>query len=116
MKIEPFQMERMQSTWENLVEYDMSESGVRPLTLRELGEMGLDIDATPTFAEVMVVRDDRRAKVARVIEGLTPEELLRQCPHADRGNPTVQTCLHVVLREEWAHNRYANRDLDLLSP
>jgi aspartate/methionine/tyrosine aminotransferase len=45
MKIEPFQMERMQSTWENLVEYDMSESGVRPLTLRELGEMGLDIDA-----------------------------------------------------------------------
>ena len=26
----------MQSTWENLVDYDMSESGVRPLTLREL--------------------------------------------------------------------------------
>ncbi len=43
MKIEPFEMERMQSTWENLVEYDMSESGVRPLTLRELGSMGFDI-------------------------------------------------------------------------
>src|SRR4051794_30915804 len=38
-------MERMQSTWENLVEYDMSESGVRPVTLRELGDMGLDLDA-----------------------------------------------------------------------
>ena len=38
-------MERMQSTWENLVEYDMSESGVRPLTLRELAEMGFDLDA-----------------------------------------------------------------------
>src|SRR5215467_13049515 len=38
-------MERMQSTWENLVELDMSESGVRPVTLRELGEMGLDLDA-----------------------------------------------------------------------
>jgi aspartate/methionine/tyrosine aminotransferase len=43
--IEPFAMERMQSTWENLVDYDMSESGVRPLTLQELVEMGLDLDA-----------------------------------------------------------------------
>ncbi|MBL8220555.1 MAG: aminotransferase class I/II-fold pyridoxal phosphate-dependent enzyme, partial [Bryobacterales bacterium] len=45
MKIEPFAMERMQSTWENLVDYDMSESGVRPLTLRELAAMGLDMES-----------------------------------------------------------------------
>lgn len=45
MKLEPFQMERMQSTWENLVEMDLSESGVRPVSLRELGAMGLDLDA-----------------------------------------------------------------------
>ena len=38
-------MERMQSTWENLVDYDMSESGVTPLTLRELADMGFDLDA-----------------------------------------------------------------------
>jgi aspartate/methionine/tyrosine aminotransferase len=44
MPIELFAMERMQSTWENLVDYDMSESGVRPLTLRELVEMGFDLD------------------------------------------------------------------------
>ena len=44
MAIERFEMERMQSTWENLVEYDMSESGVRPLTLRELVAMGFDLD------------------------------------------------------------------------
>ncbi len=44
MPIELFDMERMQSTWENLVDYDMSESGVRPLTLRELVEMGFDLD------------------------------------------------------------------------
>ena len=37
-------MERMQSTWENLVDYDMSESGVTPLTLRELVDMGFDLD------------------------------------------------------------------------
>ncbi len=36
MKFEVFQMERMQSTYENLVQYNLSESGVHPLTLREL--------------------------------------------------------------------------------
>jgi aspartate/methionine/tyrosine aminotransferase len=45
MPIELFEMERMQSTWENLVDYDMSESGVRPLTLRELVGMGFDLEA-----------------------------------------------------------------------
>jgi aspartate/methionine/tyrosine aminotransferase len=44
MPIELFAMERMQSTWENLVDYDLSESGVRPLTLKELIEMGFDLD------------------------------------------------------------------------
>src|SRR5512134_3253177 len=45
MPIELFEMERMQSTWENIVDYDMSESGVRPLTLGELVEMGFDLEA-----------------------------------------------------------------------
>jgi aspartate/methionine/tyrosine aminotransferase len=45
MAIELFEMERMQSTWENVVDYDMSESGVRPLTLRELVDMGFDLES-----------------------------------------------------------------------
>jgi len=44
MKLEKFEMERMQSTWENVVEMDLSESGVRPVSLREMAEMGLDLD------------------------------------------------------------------------
>ncbi len=36
MKLEPFAMERWQSTHENLVEYNLSESGVHPLALHEL--------------------------------------------------------------------------------
>jgi aspartate/methionine/tyrosine aminotransferase len=36
MKLEQFAMERMQSTYENLVEFNLSESGVRPLSMREL--------------------------------------------------------------------------------
>jgi len=45
MTIELFEMERMQSTWENVVDYDMSESGVRPLTLRDLTGMGFDLES-----------------------------------------------------------------------
>jgi aspartate/methionine/tyrosine aminotransferase len=36
MKLEPFAMERMQSTYENQVEFNLSESGVHPLSLGEL--------------------------------------------------------------------------------
>jgi aspartate/methionine/tyrosine aminotransferase len=36
MKIDVFQMERMQSLYWHLVEYDLSESGVTPMTIREL--------------------------------------------------------------------------------
>ena len=36
MRLDTFAMERMQSTWENLVDVNLSESGVHPLTLGEL--------------------------------------------------------------------------------
>jgi aspartate/methionine/tyrosine aminotransferase len=36
MHIDVFKMERMQSTWENVVDYNLSESGVHPLDLKEL--------------------------------------------------------------------------------
>jgi aspartate/methionine/tyrosine aminotransferase len=38
MRIETFEMERMQSTWENQVAANLSESGVHPMTIRELLE------------------------------------------------------------------------------
>ncbi len=44
MKLEQFAMERMQSTYENLVEFNLSESGVRPLTPRELIEDNEGLD------------------------------------------------------------------------
>jgi aspartate/methionine/tyrosine aminotransferase len=33
---QPFEMERVMSKWENVVEYNLSESGVHPVTVREL--------------------------------------------------------------------------------
>jgi aspartate/methionine/tyrosine aminotransferase len=38
MRIEQFEMERFQSTWENQVEINLSESGVHPLRLDELAD------------------------------------------------------------------------------
>ena len=36
MKIEPFELERLQSIWENRVEINLTESGIHPYSLREL--------------------------------------------------------------------------------
>jgi aspartate/methionine/tyrosine aminotransferase len=44
MKMEVFEMERAMSTWENMVEYDISESGVKPICLRDLVEMDFDLE------------------------------------------------------------------------
>ncbi len=45
MKIQRFAMERMQSTYENLVEYNLSESGVHPMRVSELLGDPADRDA-----------------------------------------------------------------------
>ena len=49
MKIEEFKMQRMQSTWEFHVDYNLSESGVYPMTFEELvpAEQFEDIRKTP---------------------------------------------------------------------
>jgi len=78
MKIEQFEMERMQSTWENVVEMDLSESGVRPVSLRELGEMGLDIDSIldmPLTYSQSNGTIPLRESLAALYPGSTPDHL-----------------------------------------
>lgn len=75
-----------------------------------------DRDARPTLDEVLAVRAERRALIARVLDSLTPEELERQVSAFGPGQPedgpfTVAQCLRVVLNEEWEHRLYAERDL-----
>src|SRR5437867_6752432 len=36
MRLDTFEMERLQSTWENRVKFNLSESGVHPMSVREL--------------------------------------------------------------------------------
>jgi hypothetical protein len=68
----------------------------------------------PSYAEVLEVRAGRVAMVRDFLATITPDVLAapRNNPH-DPGRPeTVRSCLHVILREEWEHLRYAVRDLD----
>ena len=78
MKIDVFEMERMQSTWENVVEFDLSESGVRPVTLRELQELGLDMDAimeTPLSYSQSNGTIPLRETLAAQYPGATPDQI-----------------------------------------
>lgn len=81
--------------------------------------IGIDLDARPSFDEVMEVRADRVAVVRRIVDGLTDDELERLCARSPApGYPeeprTVGECLRVVMVEECEHHRYAVRDLAVL--
>lgn len=80
---------------------------------------GLDPEASPSLPDLLEVRRGRMDEVAQTIGAVTHEELERVCAPPDApGHPThdhtVRACLHVILDEEWEHNRYARRDLDVL--
>jgi DinB superfamily/Pentapeptide repeats (8 copies) len=81
--------------------------------------LGIDLDARPSFAEVMAVRADRMAVVRGIVDGLTDTGLERICPRSPApGYPeqarSVGRCLRVVMDEECEHRRYAVRDLAVL--
>ena len=79
MKIPQFEMERMQSTWENVVEMDLSESGVRPVTLRELGRDGARLStpsSTCRSATASRTAPFRCARASRrIYPGATPDHI-----------------------------------------
>jgi hypothetical protein len=83
------------------------------------GQLGLDVSATPSLDALLPVRRDHQQAVRATLEQLTEGELaeVRNAPD-EPGHPTgahaVRDCLHVLLREEWEHHRYAVRDLDAL--
>src|SRR3954463_15326066 len=78
MKVEPFALERMQSTFENEVTINLSESGVHPLTLGELIE-------DPAAREALLIEPLRytqtngtvplRERIASMYPGATPDHI-----------------------------------------
>lgn len=79
MKIEPFEMERYQSLYEYVVDYDLAESGVHPLTVREV--LGGD-DAVRAFLDARLGYPQSegtpalRSTIAALYRGAAPDNVL----------------------------------------
>ena len=74
----PFAMERWQSTYENRVEYNLSESGVDPLTLGELLDLGGAIAMSDTQLGYGQSNgsDELRARIASLYPGATSDHVV----------------------------------------
>jgi uncharacterized damage-inducible protein DinB len=79
-----------------------------------------DRDATPSLEDVLELRRDRMTTVGEIVAGLTDESLDEDTtPVQAPGWPEsrsyrLRNLLLHVLREEWEHRLYAERDLDAL--
>lgn len=93
--------------------------GLTQTAYSDAAALGIDLDARPSYAQVLKVRADRMALVRGIVDGLTDDELQRPCTREPApGYPeeprTVGSCLGVVMQEEVEHYRYATRDLAVL--
>lgn len=82
MQIEPFELERWQSVWENQVELNLSESGVDPLTTRELvpdAEQLRKILDVPLLYPQTNGSEELRSRVAAMYPGAGAENVLVTC-------------------------------------
>ena len=83
MRIEPFEMERWQSTWEHRVDYNLSESGVHPLSVAELLALpGSPESPLPDLDRIRLGyaqgngAEPLRERVARLYPGAEPDQVL----------------------------------------
>lgn len=77
MKLEPFAMERWQSTYEHRVRYNLSESGVHPLTLEELLDLtGLDPAAILLAYTQSDGSDGLKERVSVLYPGAAPDNVV----------------------------------------
>ncbi|HSM62209.1 MAG TPA: aminotransferase class I/II-fold pyridoxal phosphate-dependent enzyme [Longimicrobiales bacterium] len=80
MRYSPFRMERYQSTWEHRVEINLSESGVHPMTVRELLELAGRADMAVQDIRLGYGQsngsDELRARIAALYPGATEASVL----------------------------------------
>jgi len=96
VRFQAFDMERMMSKWENVVEYNLSESGVHPLTLLEL------MDDPAVVKEFLATELNYpqangtiplRERIAALYPGATPDNVLVTVGCAEANFITLQTLL-----------------------
>lgn len=94
--------------------------GLPPAFLTDWDAFGIDAGAEPAFDEVAGVRADRMAEVRAFLASVAQDELDRvRQPATEAGWPppaprSATSCLHVLFGEEWAHHRFAVRDLAII--
>jgi len=91
-------MERLMSKWENVVDYNLSESGVHPMTVRELVD-------DPAVVEELLTTGlnypqangiiELRKHIAALYPGATPDNVLVTVGCAEANSITLQTLLAV---------------------
>src|SRR5437867_10303445 len=78
MRLDTFEMERLQSTWENRVKFNLSESSVHPMTVRELisdpGFLEQLLD-TPLIYNQSNGTDELRTAIAALYPGANLENV-----------------------------------------
>ncbi len=96
-EFQPFLMERMMSRWENLVDYNLSESGVHPVSLRELladdaeridALLGVELNY-PQANGIVALRE----RIAALYEGAAPDNVLVTVGAAEANYLAIQTLL-----------------------
>jgi hypothetical protein len=85
-------------------------------------DFGIDPGLRPALDDVLAARRDRQQQVRDHVRALDEESLNAPLPtHGTPGFPPEEDrstldCLRVIFDEEWAHHRFAVRDLAELSP
>jgi hypothetical protein len=99
------------------IEQPFHPFGLRHMATEADGfDMSIFATATPSYSEVLEARAGRVAMVRDFLASVISGELAatRKNPHDPEYPETTLSCLHVILEEEWEHQRYAVRDLDAI--
>ncbi len=83
-----------------------------------LDTLGIDLNATPSYPEVLDLRADRMTRVREFLADLTLDRMGEDVEGpvwANGKRSTVHRCLRVIFNEECEHQRFAERDLDALA-
>jgi len=89
-------------------------AGLPNIGSRDFPWPGLDQGLRPSATEVVAARADRAGRFRAHVDAVSVDELARPVEVLENGTHTVHDCIFTVLEEEFWHNRYARRDLELL--
>ncbi len=101
--------------WPVLGAREFSAIGLPNTGSQALNWPGVDLDADPSFEDVLAVRSEKIACFTGYIEAASVGDLPGTVEVLENGTVPAIMCVHAVLEEEFEHLRYTIRDLDILT-